>query len=80
MKLIYSRNAVKAIRKLREPYKSRIKNAILSLPSGDIKPLQGSDGRYRLRIGNYRVLFYKIDGGYQIYKIAKREDAYKKEY
>lgn len=58
MEIRYSKQAVKAIHGMDKPTKDRIKQGIEGIPEGDIKPLQGySDGRRRLRIGKYRVLF-----------------------
>jgi mRNA interferase RelE/StbE len=47
-------------------------------PHGVLK-LQGSEDRYRLRQGNYRIL-YRIDDAAKrlfIYSIADRKDAYR---
>jgi len=66
--------------------KARIKTAIQGLvenpPKGDIKPLEGyKDGRLRLRIGGYRVIFkYKADETaniLHIMDIGPRGDIYK---
>lgn len=62
MKIEYSKKAAKYINTLDKPTKQRIKTGIEGLtenpPKGDIKPLQGySDGRKRLRIGNYRIIY-----------------------
>ena len=40
-----------------KPTKSRIKEAIEGIPKGDIKVLQGSENSYRLRVGDWRILF-----------------------
>ena len=56
-KIIYSKKAEKFLRKQDKPTQRRLIEAISKLPlEGDIKKLQGADG-YRLRVGNYRVLF-----------------------
>lgn len=53
----YSKRAVKFLKRQDVPTQRRIIQAISKLPlEGDIKKLQGIDG-YRLRIGNFRVLF-----------------------
>lgn len=62
MVIEYAKAAAKAINGLDRPTKQRIKNGILGLtkepPEGDIKTLQGyHDGRQRLRVGKYRVVF-----------------------
>lgn len=51
-------------------------------PKGDIGPLQGyKDGRQRLRVGKYRVIYrYTQDGGVEILvimEIGSRGDIYK---
>lgn len=59
------------------PTRRRLTDSIAKLPyEGDIKKLQGIDG-YRLRVGDYRILFdlhgtiidiIKIDNRGQVYK------------
>lgn len=56
-KIVYSKRAVKFLKKQDKPTQKRILDAISGLPlSGDIKKLQGVGG-YRLRVGDFRVLF-----------------------
>jgi len=59
-----------------------IDNAIMELannprPNG-CKKLAGSDSHYRIRVGNYRVIYSVFDDILQIeiIKIAHRKDAY----
>lgn len=55
--IIYSKKAEKFLKKQDTPTKRRLVTAIGKLPfEGDIKKLQGTSG-YRLRVGNFRVLF-----------------------
>lgn len=86
MRIEYSKRAVKYINKLDKPTKQRIKFGIEKLtlepPEGDIKPLQGyADGRKRLRIGKYRIIYnYRSDGAIEvlyIMDIDSRGDIYK---
>ena len=57
MEIHYSRQAKKFLLKQDRTTQRRLMEAIAKLPfSGDIKKLQGSDG-YRLRVGNFRILF-----------------------
>jgi mRNA interferase RelE/StbE len=53
----YTKSAVKQINSLDKYTKQRIKNGIEKLPFGDIKKLKGYKNTYRLRIGNYRIIY-----------------------
>ncbi|TAN50124.1 MAG: type II toxin-antitoxin system RelE/ParE family toxin [Methylococcaceae bacterium] len=44
---------------------------------GDIKHLTSFTPEYRLRVGNFRVLFEVVDTTIIIYAIAHRRDAYR---
>lgn len=78
MNIDYSKQALKAISGMDRPTKQRIKVAIESLPNGDVKPLKGSKMSYRLRVGNWRVLFSCPDNDtILIEKIAPRGEIYK---
>ncbi len=86
MKIEYSKKAAKYINALDKPTKQRIKAGIEGLtaqpPQGDIKMLQGyTDGRKRLRIGKYRIIYnYLPDGGIEVLYIIdvnSRGDIYK---
>ena len=64
-KIILEKNAEKFIVKLPRPEKERVLRAIYRLPAeGDIKALKGpkSRGMYRLRVGDYRII-YTVDHG-----------------
>ena len=87
MKVIFSKAAVKALESYDRPTKQRIKAGIEGLtkkpPEGDIKPMQGfSDGRLRLRVGKYRIVYrYEVDGTVEILYIMaidSRGDIYKR--
>lgn len=86
MQIEYSRKAVKFIESQDRPTKQRIKKAIEGLtetpPKGDIKPLQGyTDGRKRLRVGKYRIIYHYFPNGeikiLYIMNIDSRGDIYK---
>ena len=76
MKPIYSKRAAKAISKISNPFKQNIKEAIEKLPAGDIKKLHGYKNAYRLRVGDYRILFDMGDA-IEITNILPRGAAYK---
>ena len=55
--IIYSKKAEKFLKKQDVPTRKRLVIEISKLPmEGDIKKLQGIDG-YRLRVGDFRVIF-----------------------
>ncbi len=62
-RIIIKKPAKKFIDKLPKNEKQRIVKAIEKLPEGeDIKKLKGHDNIYRLRVGDYRIL-YTVDNG-----------------
>ena len=78
MRIEYARAAVKVINGMDRPTKQRIKAGIEKLPQGDIKPYKGSPGTYRLRVGDWRILFsYPEEGTILIEKIGPRGGVYK---
>lgn len=78
MRIEYAKAAVKVINGMDRPTKQRIKTAIEKLPDGDVKPLKGSVGSFRLRVGNWRILFsYKEHDIILIEKIGPRGEIYK---
>lgn len=86
MKIKYEKSAVKYLKGLQRHQRDLILSAIEKLThhpaEGDIKPMQGyRDGRYRLRVGKYRII-YKYTNGHNIeilyvMDIGSRGDIYK---
>lgn len=78
-KIIIEKAAEKFLKKQDGKAQERLLKAIYKLPEGtDIKKLQGHD-LYRLRVGNYRIL-YTVDDGVKIITIENidnRGDVYK---
>lgn len=72
------RAAQKFINRQPAPQKLRLYKAIAKLPEGDVKPLSGSS-RYRLRVGDYRVIYERYDDVLRICVVAvgNRGDVYK---
>ena len=58
----------------------RLYGAINQLPLGDVKRLNGQKAPqlYRLRVGDYRVVFYPEQDNITILRIDNRGDVYKK--
>ncbi|MBD2846256.1 type II toxin-antitoxin system RelE/ParE family toxin [Paenibacillus sp. IB182496] len=83
-KIVLTKNAAKALGKLHPALKQKVA-AILDLLSVDpytvrhIKPLQGTESDYRIRIGSLRLI-YRLDNGQLVITvlyIGSRGDAYK---
>lgn len=78
MKIVFSNKAAKTLSKLDTITKQRIKKAVVLLPNGDVKFLQGRISTWRLRVGGWRILFSRPnDDTIFIEKIAPRGQAYK---
>ena len=77
MTVNYSRQAIKFLNRQDKNTKERIVDAINNLPDGDVKKLQGSISKYRLRVGDFRVIFDKLGNIIYIEKIGSRGDIYK---
>ena len=73
----YSKQAIKFLNKQTIDTKKRIIGAIQKLPDGDIKKYKGTLNKYRLRVGDYRVIFDKQGNILYIEKIGSRGDVYK---
>ena len=86
MEIRYDKAAVKYLQGLPQKLRVSIRDAIKGLtqkpPKGDIRPMQGCKaGRYRLRVGKYRVIYlYTQDREVEILivmEIGSRGDIYK---
>jgi mRNA interferase RelE/StbE len=80
--LSFSRQAFKELEKIKEPFYSAIKQAILHLtieprPKG-CKKLKGRDS-YRIRTGDYRIIYKIIDNLLivEIITIGHRKEIYR---
>jgi len=70
------------LERLNESDNRRIRAALYDLskepPEGDIKPLSGQTGYFRVRVGKYRVLFRHEENTIFVTNIDSRGQAYKK--
>ena len=74
------KRAVKFIAKQPKPQRERLLKAIYRLPfMGDIKAMQGYAGFYRLRVGDYRVIYTVNDDVLlvRVIEVGNRGDVYK---
>ncbi len=85
MEVRFSKQAQKDMQRIPKEFRRLIREAIDGLkqdpPMGDIKILKGfSDGRKRLRVGKYRIVYQYRDNG-KIYiwviEVGCRGDIYK---
>jgi len=80
MKVLFQRNtALKFVLKQPAKQKERLFVAIQRLPEGDVTSLTGMPGFFRLRVGDYRVV-YTIDWDNKtvvVHNVGNRGDIYK---
>ena len=65
--------ALKFIEKQDRYQRLRIYKAIYNLPNGDVKKMAGCKNEYRLRVGNYRIIYEQIQNEF-IILITKAEN------
>ncbi|MCD8026181.1 MAG: type II toxin-antitoxin system RelE/ParE family toxin [Clostridiales bacterium] len=79
-KIEIDKRAVKFISKQPKPQRERILRAIYKLPdNGNIKAMQGYEGYFRLRVGDYRII-YTVNNNIlvvRVIEIGNRGDIYK---
>jgi len=63
---------LKALRRLGRRDRERISVAIGKLPQGDVKLLRGPERLWRLRVGDWRVIFDRLDAERVIDVLAVR--------
>ena len=74
--------SIKSLKKIPEPHKTHIKDNIdrlkeFSQTMKNVKPLQGGyKGLYRLRVGDYRIVFDVLDTTIIILDIFIRQQGY----
>jgi mRNA interferase RelE/StbE len=63
--------------------KNRIREALKELETTwpmvrlDMKKLKGYDNHYRIRVGDYRIIFFQELGTVKVYDVSHRRDVYK---
>ena len=80
MQIEIRKSAIKDLKQISEPFKTKIHNKILELKKfpnlQNIKKLTNFEPAYRLRIGDYRVVFYQENDLMLISRIAHRKEVY----
>jgi len=81
MKISIRKKAIKDLKNINEPFNSKIKDEILKLKNfpdvNNIKKLVNFEPAYRLRVGNYRILFDVEGDEIIIGRILHRKSSYK---
>ena len=82
-KIEFSKSAYKYYKKLDYHLKKRIDNVLYWLANSDViklKPIEGEDDVYRIRVGKYRLLLkiFYTEKAILIFNIGSRGDIYKK--
>lgn len=80
-KVFLEEKATKQIAQLDSATRSRILDALGELERGfsarlDIKKLKGTRNHYRIRVGDYRILFALNSGNALVYDVAHRQSVY----
>ncbi len=78
-KLDFTKRADKDLRSLPLQVQARIVVKLRGLQndlSGDVKKLTNFTPEYRLRVGDYRILFDAEDGTITVHRVQHRKDVY----
>jgi len=77
--IVFMPRALKDLKSLPKPMRERIIEKIEALRNdlaGDVKRLTDFTPEYRLRVGDYRVLFEVEGTRVLVYRVVNRKDAY----
>ena len=81
MQINIRRSAIKDLKKINVKDKEKIHAKILELrnfpDTANIKKLTNFEPAYRLRVGNYRILFDVSEDTVEIGRVLHRKDSYK---
>lgn len=67
------------LRRLSRVHRERLAEAMRALPEGDVRPLKGKPGGWRLRVGDWRIRSHRDDAErvIDILLVAPRGAAYR---
>ncbi len=81
MKINIRKSAVKDLKKIDRKNKEKIHLKIIELENfpdaSNVKKLTNFEPAYRLRVGDYRILFDVVENTLEIGRILHRKDSYK---
>ena len=82
MQINIRRSAIKDLKKINYKNREKIHLKIAELKNfpniSNLKKLTNFEPAYRLRVGDYRILFDVLDNGIEIGRILNRKESYKK--
>ncbi|ADR34486.1 plasmid stabilization system [Sulfuricurvum kujiense DSM 16994] len=80
MRIEIRKSAIKDLQKINEPFKSKLHEKIISLKNfpdvSNIKKLTNFEPAYRMRVGDYRVLFDVVEDTIFIGRVLHRQESY----
>ena len=79
MQIIFSKTSTKQLKRLNIRFQQKILHTLKKFKNNlpvDIIKLKNKDNEFRIRTGNYRIQLEKIDKGFLVTKIGKRENFY----
>jgi len=80
MKINIRKSAIKDLKKINSKSKERLHTRILNLKDfpdiSNIKKLTNFEPAYRMRVGDYRILFDVTEDSIEIGRILHRKDSY----
>ena len=81
MKINIRKSAIRDLKKIDKSTKERIHSKIIKLQNfpdiPNLKKLTNFEPAYRLRVGNYRVLFDVFENQIEIGRVLHRKESYK---
>ena len=75
--VILGKRAEKFLERLPVKDRARILRAAYKLPHGDVSTIKGRPGEFRLRIGDWRIIFEHRGNEIFVKEIGNRGDIYK---
>ncbi|MDY0122272.1 MAG: type II toxin-antitoxin system RelE/ParE family toxin [Sulfurimonas sp.] len=80
MKVELRKSAIKDLKKINDPEKTKLHNKIVQLQDfpnlSNIKKLTNFEPAYRLRVADYRILFDVVDDTIFIGRVLHRQNSY----
>ena len=80
MRIEIRKSAIKDLQKINEPFKSKLHEKIISLKNfpdvSNIKKLTNFEPAYRMRVGDYRVLFDVVEDTIFVGRVLHRQESY----